>query len=95
MKSVAEQFLDQLKAGNINEAIDVIKSGLHDEIATEFKSIEEGVLETFGFVVEKGDKEMKEQDDDYEDDEDDSDDDEDDSEDDESDEKEDKKKDEE
>lgn len=69
MTTVAQKFIDELKAGKISEAIEVIKSGLQESQNVLFEQKRQEVLESYGFVV----SEKKSMEDDDNDDSDDSD----------------------
>ena len=63
--SVAEQFMAELRKGNLNEAIESLKAGLKESTTASTLEYRQEILESVGFpVVEKKMKEEEEESDD-------------------------------
>lgn len=65
--SIAQQFVDFLKEGKINEAIESIQGGLKDSSVEAIVEKRQELLESYGFSLqeeEDDDKEEKEEEDD-------------------------------
>lgn len=53
--SVAHKFLEELKSGNINEAIETIEAGLKEKTHENIKEKRKEILESYGFAsVDEG-----------------------------------------
>lgn len=59
--SVAHKFMRELQEGNINEAIETVKSGLRDRAMSEVNSTRNEVLESYGFAAKEEQKESEEE----------------------------------
>jgi len=60
MTTVAEKFLQELKAGKISEAIEVIKIGLQESEQVLIKQKRQELLESYGFIASEAMKQEKE-----------------------------------
>ena len=59
--SVAKLFIESLRAGDINEAIETIKGGLKETTVAQIEEARLQILESYGFVAEMKDEEEKEE----------------------------------
>lgn len=59
--SVAKQFLEELRAGNIDEAIEQIKEGLRQDAYQKIEETRQEILESYGFVLSEKKKKTYEE----------------------------------
>lgn len=71
--SVAQKFLEELKSGRVDEAIETIKAGLKESTDAQIQEKRNELLDSYGFAPiteqkdgEEGDEEDKEEQDDDE-----------------------------
>jgi len=59
--SVAKQFLEELRAGNIDGAIEQIKEGLRQDAYQKLEEARQEILESYGFVLSEKKKKTYEE----------------------------------